>query len=68
MSMSVKQAGRKGGLATKCKHGLAFLKDIGQKGGQTTSVRYKDKHSYWGKMGGRPRKEKLDCMEETPER
>lgn len=67
MSMSVQQAGRKGGLITKDRHGLSFLKDIGKKGGMTTSIRYKDKYSSWGKLGGRPRKKTLVSMEEKPE-
>lgn len=67
MSMSVQQAGRKDGLATKDRHGLSFLREIGKKGGQITSIRYQDKYSIWGKMGGRPRKISLASMEEKLE-
>lgn len=67
MSVSVQEAGRKGGISTRNKHGLAFLRQIGQRGGCTTAERYKDKLSYWGKMGGRPQKTNLADMEEIPE-
>ena len=67
MSMSVREAGKKGGLSTKNRHGLSFLRQIGQKGGCTTAECHKDMLSYWGKMGGRPRKTTLTQMEEMPE-
>lgn len=67
MSLSVQEAGKKGGLATRDKYGRVFLRNIGQRGGYVTSERYKDRLSYWGKKGGRPRKATLADMEETPD-
>ena len=67
MSMSVQEAGKKGGISTRNKYGHIFLKNIGQRGGKVTSERHRDKLSYWGKKGGRPRKSNLANMEETPD-
>ncbi len=39
-SMTVKEAGRKGGRATKARHGPEFYKAIGRKGGETTKERH----------------------------
>ena len=39
-AMTVKQAGRKGGRATKSRHGEEFYKAIGKKGGEITKQRH----------------------------
>jgi hypothetical protein len=62
MSISVKQsitvaeAGRKGGLASFRNRGRGFFVQIGQKGQEVMRKRYPGMASYWGKKGGRPRK------------
>ncbi len=38
--MTVKEAGRKGGSATKSRHGPEFYQKIGHEGGKTTSARH----------------------------
>lgn len=38
-SMTVREAGRKGGRATKARHGPEFYERIGKKGGETTKAR-----------------------------
>lgn len=39
-AMTVKDAGRKGGRATKARHGPEFYQLIGRKGGETTKERH----------------------------
>lgn len=65
MSISIEQAGRKGGISTRNKHGLSFLTQIGAIGGRVTVERHKDKLSHWGRLGGRPRKIPFNEMEEV---
>jgi general stress protein YciG len=38
--MTVREAGRKGGRATKSRHGPEFYQTIGRKGGETTKSRH----------------------------
>jgi general stress protein YciG len=38
--MTVREAGRKGGRATKSRHGPDFYESIGRKGGETTKKRH----------------------------
>jgi len=38
--MTVREAGRKGGRATKARHGPGFYGSIGRKGGETTKKRH----------------------------
>ena len=51
--MTVREAGRKGGRATKARHGPEFYERIGKKGGETTKVRH-GPHFYEriGRKGG----------------
>jgi general stress protein YciG len=52
--MSVQDAGRKGGRATRARYGPEFFAKIGQKGGQTVSQRYPSEHfQAIGRKGGR---------------
>ena len=39
-AMTVREAGRKGGRATKARHGPEFYQSIGRKGGETTKERH----------------------------
>jgi uncharacterized protein len=52
--MSVRDAGRKGGKATRARHGPDFFAEIGQKGGRAVSKRYPSEHfQEIGRKGGR---------------
>jgi general stress protein YciG len=52
--MSVRDAGRKGGRATRARYGPEFFAEIGQKGGKTVSQRYPSEHfQEIGRKGGR---------------
>ncbi|HEX2142567.1 MAG TPA: hypothetical protein VHK28_09920 [Candidatus Limnocylindria bacterium] len=52
--MSVRDAGRKGGKATRQRYGPEFFAEIGQKGGRAVSQRYPSEHfQEIGRKGGR---------------
>ena len=52
--MSVRDAGRKGGKATRARYGPEFFAEIGQKGGRAVSKRYPSEHfQEIGRKGGR---------------
>lgn len=52
--MSVRDAGRKGGKATRARYGPEFFAEIGQKGGRAVSRRYPAAHfREIGRKGGR---------------
>jgi len=57
--MTVREAGRKGGLALLAKHGSNHFVEIGQKGQKTLRERYPGMASEWGKKGGRPKKNNI---------
>ena len=47
------EAGRKGGRATKARHGPEFYEQIGKKGGETTKVRHGPRfYERIGRKGG----------------
>lgn len=58
--MDVGEAGKKGGLSVLRKFGRQFYSEIGRKGQKVTREKYPNKASEWGKLGGRPRKTRLD--------
>lgn len=58
-SISVKEAGRRGGRATLENKGTDFFKKIGKKGGERTKELYGELLSEFGKKGGRPRRPNL---------
>lgn len=68
--ITVAEAGRRGGIMTRDRHGVEFLRKIAQKGGRATATRYHDLLSEFGKRGGRPRRPALDerMGEETSKR
>jgi len=68
--ITVAEAGRRGGIMTRDRHGVEFLRKIAQKGGRVTATRYHDLLSEFGKRGGRPRRPALDerMGEETSKR
>ena len=52
--MSVRDAGRKGGRATRARYGPEFFAEIGHKGGKAVSQRYPSEHfREIGRKGGR---------------
>ncbi|HEX6140116.1 MAG TPA: hypothetical protein VF013_06620 [Candidatus Limnocylindria bacterium] len=52
--MNVRDAGRKGGRATRARYGPEFFAEIGQKGGKAVSQRYPSEHfQEIGRKGGR---------------
>ena len=64
-TISVREAGRKGGQATLRNQGNEFFRQIGKKGGKRTAELYRDLLSEFGKKGGRPKRPALnDCLEE----
>jgi general stress protein YciG len=48
-TMSVREAGRRGGRTTKARHGDGFYRAIGHKGGTTTSQRMG--HEFYQRIG-----------------
>jgi general stress protein YciG len=51
--ITVKEAGRRGGKATKLRHGPDFYQTIGRKGGETTKLRHGPKfYEKIGRKGG----------------
>jgi hypothetical protein len=56
MTMTVSEAGRKGGVTLLQRRGQAHFAEIGAKGQASTRARYPGMASVWGKMGGRPKK------------
>jgi uncharacterized protein len=52
-AMTVREAGLKGGRATKAKHGPDFYRTIGKKGGEVTKERHGPQHyERIGRKGG----------------
>lgn len=60
MSLSVVEAGRKGGLTVLSKRSRSYYSEIGKKGQEAMRHKYPNSASGWGKLGGRPRKLLLD--------
>jgi len=59
LGMTVREAGRKGGMTVLARYGRAFYAEIGRKGQAAMRQRYPDMAWVWGKKGGRPRKPSL---------
>ena len=62
--VTVKEAGRRGGTATRDHHGVEFLRKIAKKGGETTKRRYGHLFSEFGRRGGRPKRPNLESVGE----
>ena len=58
--ITVAEAGRRGGTATRDRHGAEFYRQIGAKGGESTKKLYGHLFSEFGKKGGRPRRPTLN--------
>lgn len=60
-SISVKEAGRRGGHATRDRYqGTGFYQRIGRKGGKRQKELYADLLAEFGRRGGRPRRPNLN--------
>lgn len=57
--MTVREAGRRGGLSCLRNQGRAFFIEIGKKGQLEMRRKHPNMGAKWGKMGGRPRKPTL---------
>jgi general stress protein YciG len=57
--MTIKEAGRKGGLTLLSKRGKKHFAEIGRKGQEVIRKRYPGMASTWGKKGGRPRRNNM---------
>jgi len=59
--LTVSEAGRRGGIATRERHGGSkYYRDIGSKGGQRTAKLYRILLKIFGAKGGRPKRPALD--------
>ena len=58
--LTVAEAGRRGGIATRDRRGVEFLREIARRGGEVTKKRYGQLFSEFGKRGGRPRRPSLE--------
>lgn len=56
MSLTVAQAGKRGGLRLLRTRGRDYFVVIGRKGQAAMRRKYPDMATQWGKLGGRPRK------------
>ena len=69
--ISVREAGRRGGCATRDRYaGTGFYQKIGARGGETTKGRWGHLFSQFGKKGGRPRRPSLEysVVEGSPQK
>jgi len=57
--MTVRQAGRLGGLTVLRNRGSEFFSEIGCLGQRAMRQKYPHKARQWGQLGGRPRKPAL---------
>lgn len=66
LAVTVRQAGKKGGLSCLRNRGREFFSEIGRTGQQAMRCKYPGMAGEWGKRGGRPRKRSLaDIMGEA---
>ena len=61
-AISVREAGRRGGLAVLATHGREHFSKIGKQGQKALRERHPGMAREWGKKGGRPKKPNLDDM------
>ena len=60
--LSVREAGRRGGLVVLANYGHKYFSKIGRQGQKALRDQYPGMASVWGKRGGRPMKPNLDEM------
>ena len=68
--ITVAEAGRRGGTATRDRHGVEFYRQIGARGGETTKTRWGHLFSEFGRRGGRPKRPNLEnaVVEGSPQK
>ncbi len=60
-SITVKEAGRRGGLMTSARfRGTGFYQRIGRMGGKKFAASYRELLAEFGRLGGRPRRPNLE--------
>ena len=64
-TMTVKEAGRRGGLSTLAKHGASHFRRAGAIGGKTTTSRHRNKLRGWGSKGGSSKTLSKNCTVTT---
>lgn len=57
---AARQLGRRGGTATRDRHGIEFYRKIGAKGGKRQKELYRELLAEFGRLGGRPRRPNLE--------
>lgn len=57
--ITVREAGKRGGISTRDHKGTQFFHNIGRKGGEVTKRRWGTFFKEWGKKGGRPARPRL---------
>jgi len=58
--LTVREAGRLGGLSTLTRYGVDHYRRAGRKGQAKLNAQFgKSQRALWGSLGGRPRKPKL---------
>jgi len=62
MSLTVAEAGKRGGLKLLETRGRNYFVAIGKKGQAIMRQKYPSMANRWGKLGGRPRKPTLDSI------
>lgn len=62
--ITVAEAGRRGGIATRDRRGIEFLRQIAKKGGETTKKRWGHLFGEFGRRGGRPKRSNLESVGE----
>jgi len=60
MGITVNEAGRRGGLGVLTKYGRDYYMRLGRKGQLAMRRKYPSMAGRWGKLGGRPKKPRLE--------
>ena len=63
--ITVREAGRRGGLITLSRYGVTHFREAGRKGQVSLAAKTSsDQRQQWGRLGGRPRKHRRQSMGE----
>jgi hypothetical protein len=61
--LSVKEAGRKGGLTTFARYGVDYFREVGKKGQVEFAAKFgREQRSLWGAQGGRPKRHRKEDL------
>lgn len=64
MSITVKEAGKRGGLALLRRRGREHFAEMGKRGQESMREKYPHMAQQWGRLGGRPKKPRLGKLAE----